>query len=177
MLWRLRARLNRSSRQSPWMAWRHGPTTPTWFTSSYNDNAWDLVIIILGCSKKPGTTTGEDLVRSIDGFLKDHDLKGHVAGGVTDCGLSMVKASLVFTESRVFKHVRHTHHRLESTNGPVFNEAEVKCTALSRALASRYTCCFPAGSTACRVLYGARYHLCKGAPGLRNMAVVDAGPL
>jgi len=35
------------------------------FTLSYIDDAWDLVTLVLSCSKKSGTTAGEDLVRTI----------------------------------------------------------------------------------------------------------------
>lgn len=44
----------------------------------------DLVSLVLSYSKKSGTTSGEDLVRAIDSFVNNYELKGRVIEGVTD---------------------------------------------------------------------------------------------
>lgn len=54
------------------------------FTLTYIYDTWNLVYLVLGYSKMPGTTTGVDLVRSSEGFVNDHDLKGRMVAGVTD---------------------------------------------------------------------------------------------
>lgn len=47
------------------------------FTLSCIDDAWDVVNILLSCSKKSGTTMGEDFVRTIEGFVasQNYDIK------------------------------------------------------------------------------------------------------
>ena len=66
------------------------------FTSTYIDDAWDLVNLVLSCSKKLRTT-----IRTIEGFVIDYDRKGRVVAGVMDCEPSMVKAGRTLTDSGV----------------------------------------------------------------------------
>lgn len=95
-------------------------------TLSYFENAWDLVTLVLSCSKTSGRTTGEGLVGTIERFVNDYDLKCYVVKSCTDCEPSMATVSRTLTESRVFQRVGCTNHRFESTTSVVFNRPVAK---------------------------------------------------
>lgn len=99
-----------------------------------------MVTLALSCSKKEGSTTGEDLAASIKAMVETHSLTGRVVVGNTDCEPSRVKAGRILTNDRVLVHIGCTCHRLECVTALVFDGPGVKKSmALARSLVTRYT--------------------------------------
>ena len=110
------------------------------FTVVYVNDDRKMVTLALSCSKKQGSTKGEDLAASIAAMVETHGLTGHVVVGNTDCKPSMVKAGRILTEKAVLMHVRCTCHRIECVTALVFKGPSVKTSmALARAVVTRYT--------------------------------------
>ena len=66
-------------------------------TVVYVNDDWKMVTLALSCSKKQGSTKGEDLAISIETMIKNHGLTGHVVVCNTECEPSMVKAGRILT--------------------------------------------------------------------------------
>ena len=99
-----------------------------------------MVTLVLSCSKKQGSTKGENLAASLEAVVETHGLTGHVVVGNTDCEPSMVKAGRIFIEKAVLMHVGCTCHRIECVTALVFDGSGVKKSmALARAVVTRYT--------------------------------------
>ncbi|CAM9886015.1 unnamed protein product, partial [Ascophyllum nodosum] len=110
------------------------------FTVVYVNDDWKIVTLALSCSKKQGSTKGEDLAISIETMIKNHGLTGHVVVCNTDCEPSMVKAGRILTDDAVLMHVGCTCHRIECVTALVFDGPGVKKSmALARAVVTRYT--------------------------------------
>ena len=110
------------------------------FTVVYVNDDWKMVTLALSCSKKQGSTKGEDLAASIEAMVETHGLTGHVVVGNTDCEPSMVKAGRILTEKSVLMHVGCTCHRIECITALIFDGPGVKKSmALARAVVTRYT--------------------------------------
>ena len=110
------------------------------FTVVYVNDDWKMVTLALSCSKKQGSTKGEDLAISIETMIKNHGLTGHVVVCNTDCEPSMVKAGRILTDDAVLMHVGCTCHRIECVTALVFDGPGVKKSmALARAVVTRYT--------------------------------------
>ena len=110
------------------------------FTVVYVNDDWKMVTLALSCSKKQGSTKGEDLAASIEAMVETHGLTGHVVVGNTDCEPSMVKAGRILTEKAVLMHVGCTCHRIECVTALVFDGPGVKKSmALAHAVVTRYT--------------------------------------
>ena len=119
------------------------------FTAVYVNDDWKMVTLALSCSKKQGSTKGEDLAASIDAMVETHGLTGHVVVGNTDCEPSMVKAGRILTEKGVLMHAGCTWYRIKCVTALVFDGPGVKKSmALARAVVTRYT----KSSQAARVL-------------------------
>ena len=111
-----------------------------YFTVVYVNDGWKMATLALSCSKKQGSTKGEDLAASIEAMVETHGLTGHVVVGNTDCEPSMVKAGRILTEKGVSMHVGCTCHRIERVTALVFDRPGVKKSmALARAVVTRYT--------------------------------------
>ena len=110
------------------------------FTVVYVNDDWKMVTLALSCSKKQGSTKGEDLAASIEAMVETHGLTGHVVVGNTDCEPSMAKAGHILTEKSVLMHVGCTCHRIECVTALVFDGPGVKKSmALAHAVVTRYT--------------------------------------
>ncbi|CAN0442995.1 unnamed protein product, partial [Ascophyllum nodosum] len=110
------------------------------FTVVYVNDDWKMVTLALSCSKKQGSTKGEDLAISIETMIKNHGLTGHVVVCNTDCEPSMVKAGRILTDDAVLMHVGCTCHRIKCVTALVFDGPGVKKSmALARAVVTRYT--------------------------------------
>ncbi|CAN0271272.1 unnamed protein product, partial [Ascophyllum nodosum] len=110
------------------------------FTVVYVNDDWKMVTLALSCSKKQGSTKGEDLAISIETMIKNHGLTGHVVVCNTDCEPSMVKAGRILTDDAVLMHVGCTCHLIECVTALVFDGPGVKKSmALARAVVTRYT--------------------------------------
>ncbi|CAN0256728.1 unnamed protein product, partial [Ascophyllum nodosum] len=110
------------------------------FTVVYVNDDWKMVTLALSCSKKQGSTKGEDLAASIEAMVETHGLTGHVVVGNTDCEPSMVKAGRILTEKGVLMYIGCTCHRIEYVTALVFHGPGVKKSmTLARAVVTRYT--------------------------------------
>ena len=110
------------------------------FTVVYVNDDWKMVTLALSCSKKQGSTKGEDLAASIESMVETHGLTGHVVVGNTDCEPSMVKAGRILTEKGVLMYIGCTCHRIEYVTALVFDGPGVKKSmTLARAVVTRYT--------------------------------------
>ena len=110
------------------------------FTVVYVNEDWKMMTLAISCSKKQGSTKGEDLAASIEAMVETHGLTGHVVMGNKDCEPSMMNAGRILTEKAVLMHVGCTCHRIECVTALVFDGPGVKKSmALARAVVTRYT--------------------------------------